>query len=74
MVMIVFHIVLPVPVQLIADKTKYALDKGLGVILCIGESLEERESGKTFEVTLFPQKLQRYQIFWPEIPLRQLCV
>lgn len=37
-------------VQLIADKTKYCLDKGLGVILCIGESLEEREAGKTFEV------------------------
>lgn len=36
--------------QLIADKTKYCLDKGLGVILCIGESLEEREAGKTFEV------------------------
>lgn len=36
--------------QLIADKTKYCLDKGLGVILCIGESLEEREAGKTFDV------------------------
>ncbi|CAL8471024.1 g10566 [Coccomyxa elongata] len=36
--------------ELIADKTKYCLDKGLGVILCIGESLEEREAGKTFEV------------------------
>lgn len=36
--------------QLIADKTKYALDKGLGVILCIGEALEDREAGKTFLV------------------------
>ncbi|KAK9901390.1 hypothetical protein WJX75_009893 [Coccomyxa subellipsoidea] len=36
--------------ELIADKSKYCLDKGLGVILCIGESLEEREAGKTFEV------------------------
>ena len=28
----------------IAAKTKYALDKGMTVMLCIGESLEERES------------------------------
>ena len=32
-----------------ADKTKYALDKGLAVILCVGETLEQRESGKTFD-------------------------
>ena len=36
--------------QLIAEKTKYALGKGLGVILCIGESLEQREAGDTFKV------------------------
>ena len=34
----------------IATKTKYALDKGMTVMLCIGESLEERESGKTDDV------------------------
>ena len=40
-------------VQLIADKTQYCLEKGLSAILCIGESLEERETGKTFEVLPF---------------------
>ncbi|EEQ89956.1 triosephosphate isomerase [Blastomyces dermatitidis] len=34
----------------VARKTKSALDGGLRVILCIGESLEEREAGKTLDV------------------------
>ncbi|KAF4943885.1 hypothetical protein F66182_18702, partial [Fusarium sp. NRRL 66182] len=34
----------------VARKTKAAIDGGLSVILCIGESLEEREGGKTIEV------------------------
>lgn len=34
----------------IATKTKAAVDGGVGVILCCGESLEQRESGKTNEV------------------------
>lgn len=34
----------------VARKTKAAIDGGLGVILCIGESLEEREAGKTIDV------------------------
>lgn len=34
----------------IADKVEYALSKGLSVIACIGELLEERENGKTMEV------------------------
>ncbi|KAI9886349.1 MAG: triosephosphate isomerase [Watsoniomyces obsoletus] len=34
----------------VASKTKAALDGGLGVVLCIGESLEQREAGKTIEV------------------------
>ena len=34
----------------LVDKTRLALDNGLGVILCVGESLEEREAGKHFEV------------------------
>ncbi|MCJ1430281.1 triosephosphate isomerase [Sticta canariensis] len=34
----------------IARKTKTALDTGLRVILCIGETLEQRESNKTIEV------------------------
>jgi len=36
--------------KLVADKTKAALDAGLKVILCIGETLAERESDKTNEV------------------------
>jgi triosephosphate isomerase (TIM) len=34
----------------VAEKTKAALDGGLGVILCCGESLEEREKEITVEV------------------------
>ncbi|CAK3801175.1 Triosephosphate isomerase [Lecanosticta acicola] len=38
--------------QFIASKTKNALDGGLGVILCCGETLEQREANKTFDVVL----------------------
>ncbi|OKL57867.1 Triosephosphate isomerase [Talaromyces atroroseus] len=34
----------------VARKTKAAIDGGLSVILCIGESLEEREANKTIDV------------------------
>jgi triosephosphate isomerase len=34
----------------VANKTKVALEGGLGVILCCGESLEQREKGVTVEV------------------------
>ena len=36
--------------QFVAEKTQYCLEKGLNVILCIGEKLEEREGNKTFDV------------------------
>lgn len=36
--------------QFVAEKTEYALSKGLKVILCVGETLEQRESNQTFEV------------------------
>ncbi|CAD1811164.1 Triosephosphate isomerase [Candida parapsilosis] len=36
--------------EFIAEKTKYAIDNGLSVILCIGETLDERKSGVTLEV------------------------
>ncbi|XP_044742681.1 triosephosphate isomerase isoform X2 [Chrysoperla carnea] len=36
--------------QMIAEKVNYALSVGLKVIFCIGETLEEREAGKTHEV------------------------
>ncbi|KAH0562983.1 triosephosphate isomerase [Trichoglossum hirsutum] len=35
---------------LIARKTEAALNGGIGVILCVGESLEQREANKTIEV------------------------
>uniref|UniRef100_A0A0C9RUY0 TSA: Wollemia nobilis Ref_Wollemi_Transcript_11966_1281 transcribed RNA sequence n=1 Tax=Wollemia nobilis TaxID=56998 RepID=A0A0C9RUY0_9CONI len=36
--------------QFIGKKAAYALSQGLKVIACIGEKLEEREAGKTFDV------------------------
>ncbi|KAK4216065.1 Triosephosphate isomerase [Rhypophila decipiens] len=36
--------------EVVASKTKYATEGGVGVIWCCGESLEEREAGKTIEV------------------------
>ncbi|KAK6224020.1 triosephosphate isomerase [Pestalotiopsis sp. IQ-011] len=36
--------------ETVASKTKYAVENGVSVIWCCGESLEERESGKTLEV------------------------
>lgn len=34
----------------LVEKTKLALAAGLGVILCVGENLEQREAGKHFDV------------------------
>ncbi|KAI2615288.1 Triosephosphate isomerase [Hypoxylon sp. NC1633] len=34
----------------VASKTKYATENGVSVIWCCGESLEQREAGKTLEV------------------------
>jgi triosephosphate isomerase len=36
--------------EFVGDKVAYALSQGLKVIACIGETLEQRESGKTMEV------------------------
>ncbi|KIJ53515.1 hypothetical protein M422DRAFT_25384 [Sphaerobolus stellatus SS14] len=36
--------------ELVAQKTKAAIEETLGVILCVGEKLEEREAGKTATV------------------------
>lgn len=36
--------------ELVATKVQLALSKGLNVILCIGEKLEERDSGRTNDV------------------------
>jgi len=36
--------------QVVADKTKFAIEQGLSTITCIGEKLEAREAGTTFDV------------------------
>ncbi|KAI0194487.1 triosephosphate isomerase [Xylaria flabelliformis] len=36
--------------EVVASKTKYATENGVSVIWCCGESLEQREAGKTLEV------------------------
>lgn len=36
--------------EVVASKTKYATENGVSVIWCCGESLEEREAGKTVDV------------------------
>lgn len=36
--------------QFIGDKVAYALSQGLKVIACVGETLEQRESGSTMDV------------------------
>ena len=36
--------------EVVASKTKFATEGGIGVIWCCGESLEEREAGKTIAV------------------------
>ena len=37
-------------VQFVADKVAYALAKGLSVILCVGESQQQRDANQTFSV------------------------
>ncbi|KAK4437700.1 Triosephosphate isomerase, chloroplastic [Sesamum alatum] len=44
--------------QFIGKKAAYALGQGVGVIACIGELLEEREAGKTFDVCF--QQMKAY--------------
>ncbi|KAL8272444.1 hypothetical protein Esti_003567 [Eimeria stiedai] len=44
--------------EVVAAKAKNALDAGLQVIACIGESLDERQSGRTMEA--LGQQLQAY--------------
>jgi len=48
--------------QFVASKTKTALDGGIGVILCCGESLEQREANKTSDVVLSQLKAVADQV------------
>lgn len=52
--------------SLISSKTKYATDNGISVIWCCGESLEEREAGKTIEVITAQLKALGDKIGGPE--------
>merc|ERR1712048_856795 len=36
--------------QVVADKTKFAVEAGMSTLTCIGEKLEAREAGTTFDV------------------------
>lgn len=44
----------------------YALSKGLGVIYCIGEKLEEREAGNTLDVNARQMKVREcgWWVWW----------
>ena len=44
----------------LVEKTKLALGAGLGVILCVGENLDEREAGRHFEVVTEQTKAVLY--------------
>lgn len=55
--------------ELVADKIATAQDLGLKVIACIGETLEEREAGKTEEVvfrqmTAICSKVKDWYVFF----------
>ena len=52
----------------VASKTKAALDGGIGVIFCCGESLEQREDSKTIEVVTTQLKAVKEKIAdWSKI-------
>lgn len=52
----------------VASKTKAALDGGIGVIFCCGESLEQREAGRTIEVVTTQLKAVKEKIAdWSKI-------
>lgn len=36
--------------EIVAKKVRLALDHGVGTIACVGEKLDERESGNTIKV------------------------
>lgn len=61
--------------QFIADKVAYALSKGLSVIYCIGEKLEEREANQTLEVNARQMQVGPPVVIYRHLlclPLKQL--
>jgi triosephosphate isomerase len=54
--------------EVVASKTKYATENGVSVIWCCGESLEQREAGKTIEVVSAQLKALSAQVSdWSKI-------
>ncbi|KAK5989983.1 Triosephosphate isomerase [Cladobotryum mycophilum] len=54
--------------EIVASKTKYATENGVGVIWCCGESLEDREAGKTIAVVTKQLEALKAQISdWSKI-------
>ncbi|KAJ0968708.1 hypothetical protein J5N97_021585 [Dioscorea zingiberensis] len=54
--------------QFIGKKAAYALDQNLKVIACIGEKLDEREAGKTFDVCFQQMKaFSDYVTSWTNV-------
>lgn len=52
--------------KLVAEKVGFALDSSLHVIACIGETLSERESGKTFDVVTRQMEAIAAEVKTPE--------
>lgn len=62
--------------QFIGKKAAYALSQNLKLIACIGELLEEREAGKTFDVCFKQMKAFAGCFFYLIInsdPIFHLC-
>ncbi|XP_057487455.1 triosephosphate isomerase, cytosolic-like [Actinidia eriantha] len=56
--------------EFVGDKVAYALSKGLKVIACVGETLEQRESGSTMEVVAAQTKAIAERISnWADVVL-----
>ncbi|KAJ8636749.1 hypothetical protein MRB53_011016 [Persea americana] len=56
--------------EVVADKVAYALSQGLLVIACVGETLEQRESGSTLDVVAAQTKAIADQISnWSNVVL-----
>ncbi|MBS2599568.1 triose-phosphate isomerase, partial [Salmonella enterica subsp. enterica serovar Typhimurium] len=56
--------------EFVGDKVAYALSQGLKVIACVGETLEQRESGATMAVVAAQTKAIAEQVtHWSNIVL-----
>lgn len=56
--------------QFVGDKVAYALSQGLKVIACVGETLEQRESGSTLDVVAAQTKAIAGTVFLLKVKFR----